>query len=162
MTVSPIAQESIDNVKQLAGKAEEGVLDLVHAVMHLYRAKQYQVLRDGPHDLTHMDSKVLGYFQRHPRATQSDCARHSGRDKAQLARLITGLRERGLLDGQADEADRRNFRLFLTPAGEAVQQVLAEQARKLNAEAVHGLSAQDRQTLLALLLQVRHNLDSQP
>lgn len=162
MTVSPIVQESIDNVNQSAEKAEEGVLDLIHTVMHLYRSKQYQVLRDGPHALTHMESKVLGYFQRHPRATQSDCARHSGRDKAQLARLITGLRERGLLEGEPDEADRRNFRLSLTPAGEAIQQVLAEQAQKLNAEAVRGLSAEEDQKLLALLMQVRHNLDSQP
>jgi DNA-binding MarR family transcriptional regulator len=162
MTVSPIVQESIDNVNQLPEKAEEGALDLVHTVMHLYRAKQYQVLRDGPHALTHMESKVLSYFQRHPRATQSDCARHSGRDKAQLARLITGLRERGLLDGEADEADRRNFRLSLTPAGVAIQQVLAEQAQKLNAEAVRGLSPEQNQQLLALLSQVRHNLESQP
>lgn len=161
MTVSPIVQESIDNVNQSTGKAEEGALDLIHSVMHLYRTKQYQVLRDGPHALTHMESKVLGYFQRHPRATQSDCARHSGRDKAQLARLITGLRERGLLCGEADEADRRNFRLSLTPAGEAIQRVLAEQARKLNAEAVHGLSPEENQTLLALLMKVRHNLEPQ-
>lgn len=162
MIVSPIVRESIDNVNQSAEKAEEGVLDLIHTVMHLYRAKQYQVLRDGPHALTHMESKVLGYFQRHPRATQSDCARHSGRDKAQLARLITGLRERGLLDGVADETDRRNVRLSLTPAGEAIQRVLAEQASKLNAEAVRGLTAAENQQLLALLTQVRRNLDSQP
>lgn len=133
MTVSPIAQESIDNVNQSPGKAEEGVLDLIHTVMHLYRAKQYQVLRDGPHALT-----------------------------PQLARLTTGLRERGLLDGVADEADRRNFRLSLTPAGQAIQRVLAEQARKLNAEAVHGLTAAENQQLLALLMQVGRNLDSQP
>lgn len=162
MTVSPIVQESIDNVNQSPDKADEGALDLIHTVMHLYRTRQYQVLRDGPHALTHMESKVLGYFQRHPRATQSDCARHSGRDKAQLARLITGLRERGLLGGEADEADRRNFRLSLTPAGEAIQQVLAGQARKLNAEAVHGLSTEENQTLLALLMQVRRNLESHP
>jgi DNA-binding MarR family transcriptional regulator len=162
MTVSPIVQESIDNVNQPPDKAEEGVLDLIHTVMHLYRAKQYQVVRDGPHDLTHMESKVLGYFQRHPRATQSDCARHSGRDKAQLARLITSLRERGLLAGEPDEADRRNFRLSLTGAGEAVQLILAQQAQRLNAEAISGLTGEQSRTLLALLLQVRHNLDSQP
>jgi DNA-binding MarR family transcriptional regulator len=162
MTVSPIVQESIDNVNQSGGAPDEGVLDLIHTVMHLYRSKQYQVLRDGPHDLTHMESKVLGYFQRHPGATQSDCARHSGRDKAQLARLITSLRERGLLDAVPDEADRRNVRLTLTNAGAAIQQVLAQQAHKLNAEAVNGLSAQDSAQLLAMLRQVKHNLDALP
>jgi DNA-binding MarR family transcriptional regulator len=162
MTVSPIVQESIDNVNQSPKPAEDGVLDLIHTVMHLYRSKQYQVLRDGPHDLTHMESKVLGYFQRHPGATQSDCARHSGRDKAQLARLITSLRERGLLDGEPDAADRRNIRLALTASGDAIQQVLARQAQRLNAHAVEGLTAAENQTLLSLLQRVKQNLDSQP
>jgi DNA-binding MarR family transcriptional regulator len=152
-------QESIDSVNQSAG---EGVLDLIHSVMHVYRSKQYQVLRDGPHDLTHMESKVLDYFQRHPRATQSDCARHSGRDKAQLARLITALRERGLLEGEPDETDRRNVRLWLTGTGVAIQKSLAAQAQRLNAGAVAGLSAAENQALLALLLRVKHNLDTQP
>jgi hypothetical protein len=35
-----------------------------------------------------MEGKVLGFFARHPGATQRDLAQHSGRDKAQLARLI--------------------------------------------------------------------------
>ncbi len=138
------------------------MLDLIHTVMHLYRSKQYQVLRDGAHDLTHMESKVLSYFQRHPGATQSDCARHSGRDKAQLARLITSLRERGLLDGAPDEADRRNFRLVLTPSGEAIQRVLATQAQRLNAHAVVGLTDAEHRQLQSLLLRVKHNLDAQP
>ncbi len=38
----------------------------------------------------------------------------------QLARLIKGLRDRGLLDGEADPSDRRNTRLTLTDAGQAV------------------------------------------
>ena len=55
-------------------------LDIMHSVMHQYRALQYRFLRDGPHDITHMDGKVLGYFGRHPGATQSDLAQHTGRD----------------------------------------------------------------------------------
>ncbi|TMH03956.1 MAG: MarR family transcriptional regulator [Betaproteobacteria bacterium] len=112
--MSPIMGRTMDNVNQsrnqLRTRPEDELMDLVHRVMHQYRSEQYQVLRGGPNDITHMESKVLGYVGRHPGATQSDLARDSGRDKAQLARLIKGLRERGLLAGEADEADRRNVR----------------------------------------------------
>jgi DNA-binding MarR family transcriptional regulator len=149
---------SVDNVNQLAGKADEGVLELVHHVMHQYRAQQFRVLRDGPHDITHMDSKVLGFFGRNPGATQSDLAQHSGRDKAQLARLIKGLRDRGLLEGEPDPADRRNTRLSLTDAGQAVRRALQQQGKRLNAAAVAGMSGVEREQLTQLLLRVSQNL----
>ncbi|MET3130089.1 DNA-binding MarR family transcriptional regulator [Oxalobacteraceae bacterium GrIS 1.11] len=157
--MSPIIPETNDNVNQSV--QEDGALDLIHSIMHQYRSQQYQALRDGPHDITHMESKVLHYFERYPQATQSDCARHSGRDKAQLARLIAGLRARGLLDGVADAADRRNVRLSLTAAGTALQDVLRRQAERLNAKALQGFDEEQRRQLLTLLQQLKGNLTGQ-
>nr|WP_295772824.1 MarR family transcriptional regulator [Rhodoferax sp.] len=149
---------SVDNVNQPANKPDDGVLEIVHQVMHQYRAQQFRVLRDGPHDITHMDSKVLGFFGHNPGATQSDLAQHSGRDKAQLARLIKGLRDRGLLDGEADPSDRRNTRLSLTDAGQAVRRALQQQGKRLNDAAVAGMDAAEREQLTQLLLRVSQNL----
>jgi DNA-binding MarR family transcriptional regulator len=157
--MSSIMPKPRDNVNHSADMPDDDVLDLVHSVMHAYRAMQYRSLRDGPHDITHMDSKVLGFFGRHPGATQSDLAQHSGRDKAQLARLIKGLRDCGLLRGEVDEDDRRNLRLSLTADGQAVQRALRQQAKRLSAKAVAGLSAPERQQLLALLQRVKGNFD---
>ena len=151
-------RKSIDIVNHVAKSTEDDVLESIHTVMHLYRAQQYRVLRDGPHDITHMESKVLGFFGRHAGATQSDLALHSGRDKAQLARLIKGLRERGLLVAEADAADRRNQHLRLSADGQAVQAALHRQARRLGTRAVAGFSAQEHAALLALLLRVKGNL----
>jgi DNA-binding MarR family transcriptional regulator len=151
-------RKSIDIVNHLPKSGEDDVLESIHAVMHLYRAQQYRVLRDGPHDITHMESKVLAFFGRHPGATQSDLAQHSGRDKAQLARLIKGLRDRGLLVAEADEADRRNLRLALSADGQAVQAALHQQAQRLGTRAVAGFSAQEHAVLRALLLRVKGNL----
>lgn len=150
-------REHVDNVNQTADAAGDS-LELIHAVMHLVRSQQYQVLRDGAHGVTHMDSKVLGFFSRHAGATLSDLAQHSGRDKAQLARLVAGLRERGLLQGEADAADRRSVQLSLTAAGAVVQRTLKQQARRLATKAEAGLSAAERAQLHALLQRVRDNL----
>jgi DNA-binding MarR family transcriptional regulator len=160
--MSPIMIKSVDKVnhaREMLG--DDDVLELVHTVMHQYRSLQYQVLRDGPHDITHMESKVLGFFAHRSGATQSDLVQHSGRDKAQLARLIKGLRERGLLDAQADPDDRRNLRLALTPEGDAVQRALRQQGQKVRAAAVAGLSDKERTQLAALLKRVKQNLDAQ-
>ena len=153
-------RHSVDNVKHKGVTPTDAVIELLHTVMHQFRSRQFQVLRDGPHDLTHMESKVLGFFARNPGATQSDLALHSGRDKAQLARLIKGLRERGLLIADADENDRRNIRLQLSDQGRAVQNALHQRARRLGALAVAGLSAQEHRQLMALLERVLRNLDS--
>ena len=141
-----------------AGPAD-AVLELVHTVMHQFRSLQFHALRDAPHGLTHMDSKVMGFFAHHPGATLSDLAQHSGRDKAQLARLVKGLRERELLVAQADPADRRNVHLQLSAAGQAVQRALRHGARALNQRAVRGLDAGEQAQLAALLGRVKTNLD---
>lgn len=136
------------------------VVELIHQVMHQLRAQQYRFLRDGPHDITHMDGKVLGFFARHPGATQSDLVHSSGRDKAQLARLIKGLRDRGLLDGTADAVDKRQVRLTLTADGQAIQHELKAQAKRLSTKAVNGLDAAERAELRALLRRMQANLDA--
>ena len=113
-------RKSVDNVNHMDSASRpsraDAVIELVHTVMHQFRSRQYQVLRDGAHAITHMESKVMGFFSHHPGATLSDLVAHSGRDKAQLARLVKGLRERELLVGEADAADRRNVQLRLSDA----------------------------------------------
>lgn len=158
--------KAIDNVNQPAekpttagGATGDEVLELVHTVMHQWRSQQYQALRDDPLALTHMESKVLGYFGRLPGATQSDLVLHSGRDKAQLARLIKSLRERGLLAAEADEADRRHLRLRLTAEGQGLLRTLQQRTRKVSALAVQGLSGAEREQLRGLLQRLKDNLD---
>lgn len=153
-------EKSVDNVNHSShsDRSSDQPLELIHTVMHQVRSQQYQVLRDGAHDITHMESKVLGYFSHHPGATQSDLARDNGRDKAQLARLIKGLRDRGLLAAQADDTDRRNVRLTLTAQGAAVLGALRQASDRVAARAVAGLTAEEQGQLVALLRRVQQNL----
>jgi DNA-binding MarR family transcriptional regulator len=150
----------VDQVNQSAPSPALEVLERVHAIMHLYRSAQQRSLRAGPHDLAHMEIKVLGFFARRPGATQSDLAAHSGRDKAQLARLIRGLRDRGLLEAKADETDKRSTRLALSEAGKEMFAALHRHDGALAEAALEGIAEEDRATLLDLLERVRANLES--
>ena len=158
--MSSIMENIVDEVNQNPSSPAVEVLERVHAIMHLYRSAQQRGLRAGPHDLAHMEIKVLGFFARRPGATQSDLAAHSGRDKAQLARLVRGLRERGLLDAAADEADKRSTRLTLSEAGKTMYAELHRHDGALAEAALDGLTEEQRATLLALLERVRANLES--
>jgi len=151
-------RKPVDKVKQKPSGAVGDVFDAIHSIMHLYRAQQFRAFADGEHELTHMESKVLRFFARQPGATLSDLVAHSGRDKAQLTRLIKGLRERGLLDASADEADRRSTRLQLSEAGEALHGRLHQVGAALSGVALEGISEAEREQLHALLQRVRANL----
>ena len=161
-------RKQVDNVNHVGsapapsaqGLAADAVIELVHVVMHRFRSRQFQSLRDGAHDITHMESKVLGFFSRHPGATLSDLVAHSGRDKAQLAKLVKGLRERGLLAAESDAEDRRSVQLRLSAAGHAVQRAMHAEGRVLNERALDGLSAREQAQLVDLLGRVKANLDA--
>ncbi len=162
-------RKSVDNVNHVGsaparspqGSPAEAVIELVHVVMHQFRSRQFQALRDGAHDVTHMEAKVLGFFAHRPGATLSDLVEHSGRDKAQLAKLVKSLRERGLLAGESDADDRRSVRLSLSAAGQAAQQAMRAEGQALNAQALAGLSAKEQAQLVELLGRVKANLDAQ-
>ena len=158
-------RKPVDKVNQKPARPEDSadqVFETIHAIMHLYRSRQYRALRAGGHLLSHMDARVLAYFARHPGATQSDLAAYSGRDKAQLARLIRGLRDQGLLEARADEEDRRSTRLQPTPDGQALFRSLHEQGARLSGLAMASLDQQERRLLLGLLQRVQSALESEP
>ncbi|WP_138512934.1 MarR family winged helix-turn-helix transcriptional regulator [Rhodoferax bucti] len=65
----------------------------------------------------HMHALCL--CQQQPGAPQQVLVQALGRDKGQMARLIRDLEDHGLLTRSTDERDRRVWRLYLTPDGEA-------------------------------------------
>jgi DNA-binding MarR family transcriptional regulator len=160
--MSPIMRKQVDQVNQNPSQAASQLVDAMHKIMHLYRTQQHRSLRDAQHDLAHMEIKVLGFFARHPGGSPSDLVAHSGRDKAQVARLIRGLRERGLLDAEADAHDRRSTRLTLSAAGQELHTALHSHDGELAEAALAGISDAERATLAALLGRVRANLEAGP
>lgn len=135
--------------------AGDDVLEAIHAVMRLARALQHRAMRAQDSELSPMEGKVLGFFARHAGATLSDLATHSGRDKGQLARLVGGLRDRGLLQAVVDEHDRRVTRLHLAGPAQAQHETLMQLRRHLSQQAASGLSTQEHKQLLKLLAKIQ-------
>jgi len=151
-------KKQVDKVNQNSNESSSDVFEAIHAIMHLYRAQQVHASEAGGAGLTHMENKVLGYFGRNPGATQRDLAAHSGRDKAQLARLVAGLRDKGYLLAEAAPDDRRSTHLRLSDTGKAVHAELRRHGAVLSGAALNGLHDSEKAQLLALLERVRANL----
>ncbi len=139
----------------------EDVLWVMHMIMHRYRAKQFELLRDGNYDITHMEAKVLSFVGRNPGAAQGDLLRFMERDKAQLARLIKGLRDKGLLISDTDPQDRRSMRLTLTDSGLEIRKIMQQQSKNLNKVGISGLNEEEHQQLLSLVNRVYDNFKQQ-
>ena len=164
------AGESVDNfymtlakgahVNKGPGRPADDVFASIHTIMHLFRAEQDRVLREGRYDLTHMEGKILGFFNRHPGATLRDLVAHLKQDKGQLARLIRSLKDHGLLEAQAGAQDRRSVPLQATRDGRRIHQILQRQIRKLSELAVQGLDPDQRRQLVTLLDKVQGNLEN--
>jgi DNA-binding MarR family transcriptional regulator len=152
--------KQVDTVNQSTSSVEDDVLEVIHAVMHQVRARHARTGEDDTQAIGHMERKALGFFARHPGTTQSDLANHSGRDKGQLARLIAGLKERGLLMATPDEKDRRVVRLYLTESAHALHAELQTQRRHLSAMAVAGLTPDQKEILLKMLIHIQRNLQN--
>ena len=150
----------MDNVNHMSNKTPPDVFEAIHTLMHQHRALQHRALRDSGQEVTPLESRVLGFFRRHPGATQSELAEHSGRDKAQLARLIKGLKDRGLLLAEADPQDGRQWRLRLSPEGQAIRRAVQQQARQIGQRALAGLNEKEQAQLLDLLSRLSDSLQA--
>ena len=157
--MSSIMTHIDDNVSKVPMPHDSDVLEAMHAVVHAFRSKLLRVEADQPRDLSPMEGKALGYFARYPGATQSDLATHAGRDRGQVARLIGGLKEKGLLLAVPDETDRRVWRLSLSEEAQAMHQLVQQRQQVLVSVATQGMSDREVQQLMGLVRRVRENLE---
>lgn len=158
--MSSIMSKQVDTVNQIAPAAEDDLLEVLHGLMHQLRARHLSSGDETDLAIGPMERKALKFFSHHPGSTQSELVNHSGRDKGQLARLIAGLKTRGLLQARPDEKDRRVIRLYPTEQAQALYQQVQRQRKALSAKALAGLTQAQKSQLLTLLQLVGRNLQA--
>jgi DNA-binding MarR family transcriptional regulator len=75
-----------------------------------------------------------------------------------LCRMVDRLQEAGLVERRPDPADRRAWRLFLTPAAHPVIAGMRGLGAEVIGEALAGFTADEQEQLRAMLTRVRSNL----
>ncbi len=138
--------------------AQDEVVDQLADLTHLFKSRLRQAVQQEGGGLAPMEAKVLMFFARHPGSTASDLVEHSGRDKAQVTRLVQLLVDRHLLLREPDPTDRRQQRLTPTAQGAALHRVLHRHRQRLGQAMVKGLAADELAQLSSLLCRLRSNL----
>lgn len=111
-------------------------------------------------DMSFAQCKVLAYLERNEGVSQVRLAELSDTDPMTLVRIIDRMEGDGWVERRADPGDRRARRLFLKDAARGVLQEMSRVASIARAEALAGLSAADRETLIDLLGRIHENLSA--
>ena len=135
------------------------VFEELHELMHLFRDRMMAASQTVS-DLTFNEMRVLMRTGRHPGLTQKDLVAHSHTDKAQMARTLSQLQDKGWLERTASEQDKRVRCLQLSAKGQALFKALEQQREAVAQALLRDMPPEAQQQLLALLAQARASVQA--
>jgi DNA-binding MarR family transcriptional regulator len=103
------------------------------------------------HDISMWGYIVLTALVEQPVRTQAALAQAINADKSRIISVLDDLQERGLIQRQADAADRRVHLLSLTPAGDQLRRSVEAAIRLREEEVLAALAPADREVFLRSL-----------
>lgn len=106
--------------------------------------------------------QVLFALSRNEGVNQAGLAEALDVETITVGRMVDRLAEADLVERRADPADRRAWRLFLTPRAHPILIELRQIAEIVMTEALEGISAEEESALNDLLGRARSNLQRRP
>ncbi len=120
-------------------------------------AQRYQ--RD--HDVSVTEWRVIVVLGRFPGSTASEVVERTAMDKVAISRAVHSLIEKGLLQRQTDQSDRRRMRLFLTRVrGRKLLESVVPLAAAYETELLGAITASERHELHALLDKLQRSAET--
>jgi MarR family transcriptional regulator, transcriptional regulator for hemolysin len=108
--------------------------------------------------LTRAQTRLLAYLLYHEGINQARLADLLEIEPISLARLLDRMEQAGWVERRPDPKDRRAWLLYTTAKLKPVFTKMVEIGKEVRAEALAGLSADEREQVMELLLRVRGNL----
>jgi DNA-binding MarR family transcriptional regulator len=133
------------------------VFEALHELLHLFRHRLMAASQAASPDLTFGELRILMKAGRHPGLTQKALVAHSHADKAQIARTLAQLQDKGWLLRSASERDRRMRCLYLSEQGQALFDQLQAQREQIAGELLRDVPEPLQAQLLQLLNQARRS-----
>jgi DNA-binding MarR family transcriptional regulator len=132
---------------------------LGYQVRELNRAIQRGLqARIGPHGATLGAWYFLRVLWEEDGLTQRELAARTAMQEPTAVIALRGMEAAGWIRREPSAEDRRKVAIHLTPAGRALRETLLPEAHAVLEEAMRGMSAEERATLVGLLRRARANL----
>lgn len=112
--------------------------------------------------LTLVQCRALLYLENNQGVSQKRLSELTELDPMTLVRILDRMEADGWVQRRFDPADRRAHTLWLTPKAKPVLDHIAQLIADTRAEALQGLSNEERTKLLELLERLHANLSSLP
>jgi MarR family transcriptional regulator, transcriptional regulator for hemolysin len=112
--------------------------------------------------LTLPQCRALAYLENNEGVSQKRLAELTELDPMTLVRILDRMEADGWVQRRFDPADRRAHTLWLTPKARPVLDHIAQLIAEIRAEALQGLSNDERARLVELLERMHSNLSSLP
>jgi len=144
-------QDAIDRLRTLGF--------LLKDVTRLY-TRRFEERAQGL-SLTLAQCKALSYLEGNEGVSQKRLAELTELDPMSLVRILDRMEADGWVERRSDPEDRRARSLCLTAKAKPILEHIATLAKETRAEALQGLSEEERTQLTKLLARVHENLSSQ-
>jgi DNA-binding MarR family transcriptional regulator len=129
---------------------------LLHEVARLMRKRFEQRAKDL--GLTRSQWQVLAYLSKNEGIHQSGLADMLEVEPITLVRILDKLAERGLIERRQHPNDRRIWRLYMCDAARPMAEAMREIGDRTRAEALEGVSPEQREQLFEILSTMKTNL----
>lgn len=137
------------------------VFDTLHELLRIFRMRMRQRLAVVCPQLSFGELRVLMKVGEHPGCTQKRLVEHSRVDKAQMARMLAQLQDKGWLLRSESAQDRRVRQLRLSAQGQQLFGRLAVERAALAAELLQDCPPAMQAQLQLLLAQARDSARAQ-
>jgi DNA-binding MarR family transcriptional regulator len=117
--------------------------EYIFNLSQFYRVNIRAAVNASELGLNGMHVRCLHFIAQNNECTANCIVKRMGRDKAQIARLIKEMLDKGWLVKHVSEQDKRSQILTLSASGQQLQQKINQLERELEKTIVSGLSSQD-------------------
>jgi DNA-binding MarR family transcriptional regulator len=138
---------------------EDKITELFREISQRFRAEMRYAPEVGRHRPTPFQNELIVSIGRMPGTSVMEMADLTGRDKAQVTRVVAELESQGLINRTPSPLDRRSVQLRLTGDGEAIFHAILEKRRALSAKMLRSLSEEERSIAFTLLRKMRSGLE---
>ena len=133
----------------------DDIIELLSELSRLFRTELRRASEVGGRQSAPFQNEILAYIGRNSGISVMALADLSGRDKAQVTRILAELEALGLVTRERSTLDRRSTRLKLTEAGEEIFRQVLNKRRALAAAMLKPMRAEERAALRDMLGKMR-------
>lgn len=134
------------------------IQNILFSLMFELKSEFTKSMKGNRFELAPMHQKVLAYFCHFSGSTQQEMVERTGRDKAQITRLLKELEVKGFISRQKDEADKRSYKVRATEKGKAAFMELKKHEDTITGKLLAGFTENELDQLEMLLKRMRKNL----